>query len=271
MKLGSHGTRTEMDIPNRHLQEDEILVLRQALDAETERCFELQKQLEQSNTSFEEFVSMAAHHLRESLRDVAANSQLMAETYTGRLDSDADLFLGHIRDGVARMQSLLTDMVEYGVADSGDRQPSRTDMEAVLLLAMDKPLRESAIVSHDPLPAVMGDSELLTKVFKHLIRNAVEYCGTTNPRVHISSRRENLEWVFSVQDNGPGIDPAFHDRIFGVFKRLHGKEFPGTGLGLAFCKKAIQWHGGRIWVESTPEKGSTFYFTLPPADPGLTG
>jgi light-regulated signal transduction histidine kinase (bacteriophytochrome) len=258
-----------MDISDRNLPEDEIEHLRQALEAETERCLQVQKQLEQANVDFEEFVSIAAHHLRESLRNVAANSQLMAETYAGRLDSDADVFLSHIRDGIARMQSLLTDMVEYGV-DTGDRQAARTDMEAVLLLSMDEQLKESAIVSHDPLPVVMGDSEILTKVLKHLIRNAVEYCGTAHPRVHISSRRDNLAWIFCVQDNGPGIDPAFHDRVFGVFKRLHGKEYAGTGLGLAFCKKAIEWHGGRIWVESTLGKGSTFYFTLPPADPDFS-
>jgi light-regulated signal transduction histidine kinase (bacteriophytochrome) len=244
--------------------------LREALDAEIERCLEVQKQLTQANADFEEFVSIAAHHLRESLRDVAANSQLMAETYTGRLDADADLFLSRIRDGVTGMQSMLTAIVEYGVADTGGRQPARTDLEAVLLLSMDKQQTESAIVSHDPLPVVLGDSEILTQVLKHLIRNAVEYCGTAQPRVHISSKRENLEWVISIQDNGPGIDPAFRERIFGVFKRLHGKEYPGAGLGLAFCKKAIEWHGGRIWMESTPGRGSTFYFTLPPADPDFS-
>jgi light-regulated signal transduction histidine kinase (bacteriophytochrome) len=255
-----------MDSPERNLVQDEIERLRQALEAETERCLQVQKRLEQGNVDFEEFVSIAAHHLRESLRDVAANSQLMAETYAGRLDSGADVLLSHIRDGVARMQLLLTGMVEYGVADTGNRQPLGTDMEAVLLLSMDEQLIGRAIVSHDPLPVVMGDSEILTKVLKHLIRNAVEYCGATPARIHISSKRENRWWVFSVQDNGPGIGPAFRDRIFGVFKRLHGKEYPGTGLGLAFCKKAIEWHGGRIWVESTPGNGSTFYFTLPPAD-----
>jgi signal transduction histidine kinase len=106
----------------------------------------------------------------------------------------------------------------------------------------------------------------MTKVLRHLIRNAIEFCGTPSPRVLISSRREHHDWLFSVQDNGPGIDPAFQGRIFGVFKRLHGKEHPGNGLGLAFCKKAIEWHGGRIWMESTPGAGSTFYFTLPPAE-----
>jgi signal transduction histidine kinase len=115
------------------------------------------------------------------------------------------------------------------------------------------------------LPQVWGDFEILTKVLHHLIRNAIEYCGTS-PHVHVSSRRVDLDWVFSVQDNGPGIDSGFQDRIFGVFKRLHGKEHPGNGLGLALCKKAIEWHGGRMWMESTPGAGSTFYFTLPLAD-----
>jgi len=255
-----------MDSPGRKLPEDEIERLRKALDAETECCLQVQKQLEQANARSEEFVSIGAHNLRESLRDVAANSQLIAETYTGRLDSDADRCLGYIRDGVARMQSLLTDMVEYAVIEAGNRRSARTDMEAVLQLSIDLPDDETAVISHDPLPVVMGDAEILTKVLKHVIGNAVKFHGTSNLRIHISSKPENGKWLFSVQDNGPGIDPAFHDRIFGVFKRLHGKEYPGTGLGLAFCRKAIEWHGGRIWVESKPGEGSTFYFTLPAAD-----
>jgi signal transduction histidine kinase len=112
----------------------------------------------------------------------------------------------------------------------------------------------------------MGDFEILTKVVHHLIRNAIEYCGTPSPRVHISSKRVDLDWVLSVEDNGPGIDPAFKGRIFRVFRRLHGREHPGNGLGLAFCKKAIEWHGGRMSMESTPGAGSKFYFTLPAAD-----
>jgi light-regulated signal transduction histidine kinase (bacteriophytochrome) len=226
--------------------------------------------LDRTNLEFEEFVSMAAHNLREPLRDVASFSQLMAETYAGRLDSDACVFLERILDGAARMQSLLADVVDYWAADTGDRQASRTDMEAVLrqaLLCTDKQITErSAIVTHDPLPRVSGDFEILTKVLHHLIRNSIEYCGTPSPRVHISFRRVDLDWVFSVEDNGPGIDPAFKDRIFEVFKRLHGKEHPGYGLGLAFCRKAIEWHGGRMWMESTPGVGSTFYFTVTPAD-----
>jgi light-regulated signal transduction histidine kinase (bacteriophytochrome) len=254
--------------PNR--LEDETERLRKALDVETQRCLDVQTQLDRASADFEEFVSTAAHNLRESLREVASFSQLMAETYAGRLDSDAGAFLGRIQDAAARMQSLLTDVVDYWATEAGDRQPSRTDMEAVLrraLLSTDKQITErSAVVTHDPLPAVMGDAEILTKVLHHLIRNAIEYCGTPPPRVRISSKREDLEWLFSVQDNGPGVDPAFQGRIFGVFKRLHGRERPGSGLGLAFCKKAIERLGGRIWMESTPGAGSTFYFTLPPAD-----
>jgi chemotaxis family two-component system sensor kinase Cph1 len=250
--------------------EGEIERLRHALDAETGRCLGVQRQLDGTNAEFEEFVSMAAHNLRESLRDVASFSQLMSETYAGRLDSDAGVCLERIQEGAAKMQSLLGDMVDYWATGAGDRQPSRTDMEAVLrhaLLSTDKQIAErSAIVTHDPLPWVWGDFDILAKVLHHLMRNAIEYCGTPPPRVHISSRRVEAEWVFSVQDNGPGIDPAFKSRIFGVFKRLHGKEHPGSGLGLAFCKKAIEWDGGRMWVESTPGVGATFCFTVPPAD-----
>jgi len=250
--------------------EDEMERLRQALDAETRVCLEVQNQLDRANAEFEEFVSKAAHNLRESLRDVASFSQLMTETYAGRLDSDAGVFLERIQEGAATAQSLLADVVDYWALATGDRQYSRTEMEAVLrqaLLSTDQQITESsAIVTHDPLPPVMGDFETLTRILHHLIRNAIEFCGTPSPRVHISSRREDLEWILSVQDNGPGIDPAFQGRIFGAFKRLHGKEHPGNGLGLAFCKKAIEWHRGRMWMESTPGAGSTFYFTLHPAD-----
>jgi light-regulated signal transduction histidine kinase (bacteriophytochrome) len=248
---------------------DEIEDLRQALEAETRACLEVRRQLDRAGAEFEEFVSMAAHNLGESLREVAACSQLMAESYAGRLDSDARIFFARIQAGTARAQSLLTDVVDYWATGAGGGQFSRADMEAVLrqaLLSTDKQIAEcSATVTHDPLPPVIGDFEILAKVLRHLIRNAVEYCGPS-PRVHISSKRADRDWVFSVEDNGPGIDPAFQARVFGVFKRLHGHEHPGHGLGLAFCRKAIEWHGGRIWMESTPGAGSTFYFTLPPAD-----
>src|SRR5207302_917703 len=139
------------------------------------------------------------------------------------------------------------------------------DMEAVLCQALfyaDKQIAErSAVITHDPLPRVYGNFEVLAKVLHHLIRNAIEYCETPSPCVHISSRPSDSDCVFSVKNNGPGIDPAFQSRVFEVFKRLHGKEYPGNGLGLAFCKKVIEGHGGRIWMESALGAGSTFYFT----------
>jgi light-regulated signal transduction histidine kinase (bacteriophytochrome) len=231
---------------------------------------EVRKQLERANADFEEFVSMAAHNLRESLRKIASYSQLMSETDASRLHSDAGAFLAQIQEGAASMQALLAEMVDYWVSGDGGAPSSRTDMEAVLcqalLCAEKQVIGRSAVVTHDPLPAVTGDFALLTKVLHHLIRNAIEYCTASAPHVHISCRRAGLDWVLSVKDNGPGIDPAFQGRIFKVFKRLHGNEYPGNGLGLAFCKKAIDWHGGRIWVESTPGAGSTFQFTLPAAE-----
>jgi light-regulated signal transduction histidine kinase (bacteriophytochrome) len=242
--------------PDQNRTEDEIERLRNAL--------------ERANAEFEEFITMAAHDLREPLRDVASFSQLMAETYAGRLDPDAGVFLERIEEGTARAQSLLADMVDYWATGAGERAFSRTDMEAVLrqtLLCTDKQIAErSAAVTHDPLPPVMGDFEMLTKVLRHLIRNAIEYCDAPSPRVHISCRQMDFIWVFSAQDNGPGIDPAFQERVFEAFKRLHGREYPGNGLGLAFCKKAIEWHGGRMWLESAPGAGSTFYFTLRPCE-----
>jgi len=230
---------------------------------------EVRWQLDRANAAFEEFVSIAAHSLREPLRDIASYSQLMSESYAGRLDSNAHDYLARIQEGAARAQSLLSDVVEYWEMDR-DRQSSSTNMEAALaqalLCADTQILARSAVVTHDSLPAVTGDFELLTKVLRHLIENAIEYCVAPSPRVHISSRRVDLDWVFSVQDNGPGIEPAFQGRIFEPFKRLHGKDYPGNGLGLAFCKKAIEWHGGRMWVESTPGAGSIFHFSVPVAD-----
>ncbi len=218
---------------------------------------------------FEEFVSMTVHNLGEPLRDVASYSQLIADTYAGGLDSDAGLFLDRIQEGAAKMQSLLADVVDYWAASASGEAAVPTDMEAVLrqaLLLADRQITgRSATVTHDALPMVCGDFAILTKVLNHLIRNAIEYGAAMSPQVHISARREDLDWVLSVQDNGPGIEAAFQDRLFVPFKRLHGREFPGNGLGLAFCKKAIEGLGGRIWMESAPGAGATFHFALPAA------
>jgi light-regulated signal transduction histidine kinase (bacteriophytochrome) len=245
----------------------EIDRLREALDEETQSCIGLQRQLDRTNQEFEEFVSVASHNLRESLRDVTAYSQLIAETYAGSLDAEADAMLQRIQSGASNMESLLTDIVDYWTLGPDTRRPVPVDMEAVLhqtLLVTDKLVNErGAILFHDPLPEVKGDFESLSRVLRHLIRNAIEYCGTPPCQIHISCRQAKGEWVFSVRDNGPGIEPSFQERIFGAFMRLHGKEHPGNGLGLAFCRKAIELQGGRMWIESAEGAGSTFYFTLP--------
>jgi chemotaxis family two-component system sensor kinase Cph1 len=229
----------------------------------------VRRQVDLANADFEDFVSRAAHDLRESLREISAYSQLMSETYAGRLDADANVYLARIQEGTAKTQSLLADVVDYW-ALGGGRQSSATDMDGALaqaLLCADRQIAQrNAVVTHDPLPRVAGDFELLAKVLLHLIRNGIEYCEAAAPRVHLSSTRVDRDWILSVQDNGPGIKPAFQNQVFEPFRRLHGKEHPGNGLGLAFCKKAIAWHGGRMWIESTPGTGSTFYFTLPAGD-----
>jgi light-regulated signal transduction histidine kinase (bacteriophytochrome) len=256
-----------MSAPDLSPLQSELESLRKALDAETGSRVELQRQLDRINGEFEEFISTAAHNLREPLRDIAAFSQLLAEDYAGGLDATAAGYLVHIREGAARIQSLTSAVVDYWSA-VGERKFTPTDMDAVLSHALlaesERLLAGSARVTHDALPAVTGNFELLSKVLRHLIRNALEYCESPAPVIHISCRRVDAEWVFSVADQGPGIDPAFQERIFGTFKRLHGREHPGHGMGLAFCRKALAWQSGRIWVESVPGSGATFYFSLPP-------
>ena len=246
--------------------QEEIDRLRGALECETQRCLDMQRRLDRANSDFEEFVSTAVHNLRESLRDIAAFSQLIKETSAGRMDAEAGAYLARVQAGATAINLLLADIVAYASA-AGHGEFSRTDMEAVFrqaMLSADRQIAErSAIVTHDRLPAVLGDFQTLAKVLHHLIRNAIEYCDTPGPRIHVGCSTVKLECIFSVADNGPGIDPAFQSRLFGVFKRLHGKEYPGSGLGLAFCRKAIESHEGRIWMTSTPGTGSTFYFALP--------
>jgi chemotaxis family two-component system sensor kinase Cph1 len=247
---------------------EEIERLRRELESETQQCVDLRRKVDLAHAEFEEFISLAAHALREPLRDVASYGQLIAENYAGRLGADADIFLGRIREGAAQAQGLLAEVVDFWSVGSGEQPSSTADMEAALrqalLLAGKLIVERGAVVSHDPLPCVRGDSVILSKVLYRLIANAIEYCDSTGPRVHVSSDRANGGWVLSIKDNGPGIDPLFQERIFCAFKRLHGKEYPGNGLGLAFCKRAIEWQGGHLWLSSQPGAGSTFYLSLLP-------
>ncbi|HZW34034.1 MAG TPA: ATP-binding protein, partial [Isosphaeraceae bacterium] len=177
-------------------------------------------------------------------------------------------FIAFAVDGATRMQALINDLLAYSRVGTRGKEFTLTDCTAVLervLGDMGPTISEAgAIVTYDPLPTVMADGSQLGQVFQNLIGNAIKYRREEPPRIHVAARRVADEWIFSVADNGIGIEPQYFERIFVLFQRLHGKgEYPGTGIGLAICKKIVERHGGRIWVESEPGKGSTFFFTLP--------
>jgi PAS domain S-box-containing protein len=227
------------------------------------------RELKRSNDELEHFAYVASHDLQEPLRMVASYTQLLAKRYVGRLDADADEFIGYAVDGSNRMQGLIRDLLAYSRAGANGKAPSMIYSDIALddaLANLRTAIEESgAVVTRDPLPVIASDDTQLTQVFQNLIGNAIKYRGAEAPRVHISAARSpGGEWIFAVRDNGLGIDPQYFDRIFVLFQRLHSREeFKGTGIGLAICKKMLERLGGRIWVESLPGHGSTFYFALP--------
>jgi PAS domain S-box-containing protein len=226
-------------------------------------------ELKRSNEELQQFAYVSSHDLQEPLRMVTSYTQLLAGRYKGRLDSDADEFIAFAVDGCHRMQGLIKDLLVYSRAGTNGRVLREVSAENALKEALAN-LRATidqsgAVVTHDALPAVRTDETQLTQVFQNLVGNAIKYHGAEVPRVHVSvTKNGGDEWIFSVRDNGLGIDPQYFDRIFILFQRLHGRdEFEGTGIGLAICKKILERLGGRIWVESQANKGSTFYFALP--------
>jgi PAS domain S-box-containing protein len=226
-------------------------------------------ELKRSNDELQQFAYVSSHDLQEPLRMVTSYTQLLAGRYKGRLDSDADEFIAFAVDGCNRMQGLIKDLLAYSRAGTNGKVLREVSAENALKEALAN-LRatidqSSAVVTHDALPDIRTDETQLTQVFQNLVGNAIKYHGTEVPHVHVSATKNGgSEWTFSVRDNGLGIDPQYFDRIFILFQRLHGRdEFEGTGIGLAICKKILERLGGRIWVESQPEKGSTFYFALP--------
>jgi PAS domain S-box-containing protein len=227
------------------------------------------RELKRSNDELQQFAYVSSHDLQEPLRMVSSYTQLLAKRYQGRLDSDADEFISFAVDGCNRMQGLIRDLLAYSRAGTSERElrevPSENALQKALINLRVTIKQSRAVVTHDALPTVSTDEMLLTQVFQNLVGNAIKYRGTEDPRVHVSAARNNgNEWAFSVRDNGLGIDPQYFERIFILFQRLHGRdEFEGTGIGLAICKKIVERQGGKIWVESQPEKGSTFYFALP--------
>jgi PAS domain S-box-containing protein len=233
-----------------------------------EALAETAEDLERSNRELELFAYVASHDLQEPLRMVASYTQLLARRYKDKLDGDAREFITFAVDGAIRMQKLINDLLMYSRVGTKGKPFEATDGESVFHAVISNlkiAIQESgAVVTHDPLPTVLGDTVQLIQLFQNLIGNAIKFRGKEPPEIHVGVGKKGDEWIFSVRDNGIGIDPQYFDRIFVIFQRLHTRdEYPGTGIGLAVGKKIVERHGGRIWVESEPGKGATFFFTMP--------
>jgi PAS domain S-box-containing protein len=224
--------------------------------------------LEHSNKELEQFAYVASHDLQEPLRMVASYTQLLEKRYKDQLDQDAKEFIQFAVDGAIRMQRLINDLLAYSRVGTRGKPHKHTDSHSVLgqaIVNLSTLIEENqAVVTTDDLPPILADESQMVQLFQNLISNAIKFRSGLSPRVHVSAERKENEWIFSVKDNGIGIDPQYKERIFVVFQRLHQKEeYPGTGMGLAICKKIVERHGGKIWVESELQKGSTFYFSVP--------
>jgi light-regulated signal transduction histidine kinase (bacteriophytochrome) len=224
--------------------------------------------LKRSNAELEEFAYVASHDLQEPLRMVASFTQLLAKRYRGKLDKDADEFITFAVDGATRMQKLIQDLLAYSRVGTRGRPLEPTDCNVIFDTAranLFTALKESgAQVSSGPLPTVLADEVQLVQLFQNLLANALKFHGEAPPLIRVTAQEDDGAWRFAVQDNGIGIAPDHQKRIFMIFQRLHHRsEYPGTGIGLAICKKIVERHGGRLWVSSEEGQGSTFFFTIP--------
>ncbi|MDD1717806.1 MAG: ATP-binding protein [Methanoregulaceae archaeon] len=252
-----YGVVTFTDITERKLAEEELTRLNAALA--------------RSNQELEQFAYVASHDLREPLRMVASFSQLLSQRYSGKMDADADEFINYIIDGATRMDLLVNDLLEYSRVTSQGKPFAPINLNLVvsdvsrnLAVAIEE---SGADVRWGVLPEVVADRSQMFQLFQNLISNAIKFRGPETPSIRIKTQNLGNEWLICVSDNGIGIDPGYHAKIFEIFQRLHSREkYPGTGIGLAICRKIIEHHGGRIWVESGEGKGSTFSFTIPIRD-----
>jgi light-regulated signal transduction histidine kinase (bacteriophytochrome) len=226
-------------------------------------------ELAHSNAELEQFAYVASHDLQEPLRKIASYTELLARRYQGKIDPGADKFIGYIVDGANRMQQLINDLLTYSrVGRTTDLTMENVELGQIMegiFNDLARTIRDSqAEITCDELPVVLGHPRHIAQLLQNMITNAIKFRGDAPPRVHISAERRADAWVIAVRDNGIGIAPEYAERIFVVFQRLHTRtEYPGTGIGLAICKKIVERHGGQIWVEAQPGQGSTFFFTLP--------
>lgn len=246
----------------------ELEITKANLEREKEDLLAAKQELERSNSMLEEFIYMASHDMQEPLRMVVSYAELIAKRYRGKLDADADDFISYTVDGANRMQKLVASLMTYARVNTFENDLRATDCETLLLNVMANLHLviegSDAEITHDSLPTVMADEVQLVRVFQNLIENAIKFSGNEKPKIHISAECGDGEWIFSVKDNGIGINDQFKESIFTMFQRMHSKDkYSGTGIGLAICRKIVDCHGGRIWVESGSDKGSRFYFTIP--------
>jgi signal transduction histidine kinase len=228
---------------------------------------EQKQELSRSNQDLQQFAYVASHDMQEPLRMIKSFLQLLEQQYRGKLDAKADEYIHYAVDGADRMSRLISDLLAYARVGTQGEAFKEWDCNMVLRQVLENLqtlIRESgAVVDSEPLPTVMGDLTQLTQLFQNLVGNAMKFRDERSPVVHVGARQLDKEWEFSIRDNGIGIDPGQSDRLFMMFQRLHDhSKYPGTGIGLATCRKIVERHGGRIWVQSRPGEGSTFFFTI---------
>jgi PAS domain S-box-containing protein len=267
------GTRVPVYIADAMLPGPEEQIAAFILDISARKRAEadilrITEELRRSNAELEQFAYVASHDLQEPLRMVASYTKLLQKRYQGRLDADADEFIHYVVDGATRMQQLINSLLDYSRVGTRGRDFVSTPSEKIIqeaLANLEVAIEESgAKITCDLLPTVSADATQLTQLFQNLIGNAIRFRSEKPPEIHISAAHRDDNWLFSVRDNGIGMESQYFDRIFVIFQRLHTRaEYAGTGIGLAICKKIVERHGGRIWVESELDKGSTFFFTLP--------
>jgi light-regulated signal transduction histidine kinase (bacteriophytochrome) len=264
--------------PKRAELEARIAALEQLLEVQertvieqSERLARQARQLKRSNEELERFAYVISHDLQEPLRMVSSFTQLLGDRYRGQIDEKADKYIEYAVGGAKRMQQLINDLLAYSRVVSKGQSFASTPLDEVLdavLVDLGILIRETGAAIHrDPLPVVLADRSQIRQVLQNLLANAIHYRREeVPPEIVVTAERQDGEWRIAVRDNGVGIDPRFHDRIFAIFQRLDRKRTQGTGIGLALCKRIVEHHNGRIWLDSAPGAGSTFYFTLPAAE-----